>query len=561
MKRIVVLALSVLAPSACGLININGKPLGGSSGSSEERAERAEGAAADPPVGTIEPGKAPPWCPADYERMENDQNARFAGDGGRFDQGSLRNIGRAACDKPGDPQREAELLAWRERFKAMYLATDQDFVNAVTVSFDDDTHQALKHAQCSSLAATEDASVKETTARQVAAFALGCDGDSRASLYELDTDHATMLETLAIVGACLPHDDRTRGEFAFCLHDLRNLDRAQLDTEVAALKPNLYGRVSAAMVFGRTKRKATEVLAMYQGLAKNEAWKSLFDAHEAGWKQWMDTRKSGATITAAVAAFETKLSSGSKKAVAGCGKPLFDLFFDHMADAKVRSKEDVIAAATDIHGYPLTVALMHCAALEGDIYARALEEYVLDKGVVQTHRGPRYAAFHATSAALAVVRSDQESFKLTRLEPYPEVDRAREAASDAAYKTNNGSFFGQKGEISKLTKQGDLVKVDFKTVRWREKTYNCVDTKRIYRINSDGTVEYIQNCKSTGSEARESTLESVLVRAPWARNLAPGQMVDMLWEDHDGKRMGFPREIFANAKATSPRGFIGVVWR
>ena len=117
------------------------------------------------------------------------------------------------------------------------------------------------------------------------------------------------------------------------------------------------------------------------------------------------------------------------------------------------------------------------------------------------------------------------------------------------------------GQIQNLKKSGDVVNVTFKAAKWTNRVgYDCVKTRRIYRIHSDGRVEYEQNCKYK-TVTQSSTMQPVNVPSEFARGLKPGMVVDFVL-DRDGKagRTGIPREVWGDTNKTSFAGTFGAVW-
>jgi hypothetical protein len=125
---------------------------------------------------------------------------------------------------------------------------------------------------------------------------------------------------------------------------------------------------------------------------------------------------------------------------------------------------------------------------------------------------------------------------------------------------NKISYDKGTGQIKDIKKKGDFVKVTFKTVKWKEEeAYDCRDTRKVYRIRDDGTLEYYQKCKYK-TVARSSTLEPVDIPADFAEGLKEGLMVDLMINTKGKERVGIPKGVYKDVDKKKFVGTFGIVW-
>lgn len=526
---------------------------------------------APPQVGKLESGKAPPWCKG-YQPSSSDSNKSWVKsymEREGWSHKTMEYVAKASCDKT-DSERQGLVAEWAADYKATFAATDKDFVEAMTFFIVDQSERGkLEDEQCAPYKERdEEASAEDKTLKQAERWLLGCGSDSDEQLlYWLDKPQIRETQRVALLDRCIPSDpakeDKMRGEFAFCLVDMKSLNRAKFDKELEGMNVNFYGKVMAVLNFNVVKANSEILLKRYAAKAKkDEEWQRLFDAPEKGWKDWLATYEANKAVFDALREVEKKAAKGSKKALAGCGAEMRKLWFTHMNAQKKQLKglEDAQNLATDMIGYPLLVAMMRCDAAE-KVYLPVAAAQDLFMNRAKESRGPRYAAYEATFMVLNDIRADREKFPLERM--YPEPPRMGRNTWYKAYEQtfNNISYDRGTGQIKDIKKKGDMVQVEFKTVKWKEdEAYDCRPTRRIYRIREDGTLEYEQKCKYK-TVTRSSTMEPVSVLADFANGLKPGLMVDMMIDRRkDGVRVAIPKGVYKDPDKKQFIGTFGIVW-
>ncbi len=573
-------ALSVLVLGACkgeiSLGDLTGKKSSSSSSSSssndddsESRPSSGGGKVTPPPeVGTMESGKAPPWCKG-YEKSHSDSNQSWVKSGlerDGYSTGTLTYMAKAACDK-NTSERQEQVAEWAAGFKKEFGATDRDFVETMTLLIQPREQQSkLEDEQCAAYKEKDpEASPEQKVQKSAEAWMFGCDNNVDGEvLYWFDKPDVTQLQRAAILSRCIHANEvkekEIKGEFAMCLMDMKQLDRGKFEKELGGMQVNLYGRVNAILNFSSQKANSQLLLKKYADKGKkDEEWQRLFDAPEKGWKDWYANYAANKAAYDALKDFDKKAAKGSKKALAGCGDALRKLWFAHVKEAKkVKNLEAAQTVGTDAIGYPLMVAMMKCdAASERYLEVAAAQDLFMQRA--KESRGPRYASYEATLAVLNEIRNDREKFPLERM--YPDPPRmGRETWYKAYEQTFNKIDYDRgTGQIKSIKKKGDMVKVEFKTVKWKEEeAYDCRDTRKIYRITDDGRIEYYQKCKYK-VVAKSSTLEPVDIPADFADGLKPGLMVDLMINNKKG-RVAIPKGVYKDIDKKKFMGTFGVVW-
>ncbi len=81
------------------------------------------------------------------------------------------------------------------------------------------------------------------------------------------------------------------------------------------------------------------------------------------------------------------------------------------------------------------------------------------------------------------------------------------------------------GIVKSVEKQGPLTKISFRTEHYMVPVLECVETNRIDRITSDGTILYRTSCKKVGERPDESTNEPITVPTWAAAGVTAGSVL------------------------------------
>jgi len=513
---------------------------------------------------------APTWCEG-YTPNPSDSSAHWVSSQLEREGYSFKTLGymaKAACDKAGDEKRQAQVEEWRKAYLESFAETEADFARMMAFVLKPSAEQEkLSDEQCGAFELTDEMAPEDRTLARLMAGLAGCQvhrtgRNLEEPLWWLDRAELTAVQRASLVDHCIGQYQSVKPgwvnpAFAFCMKDMKSLDREAFDKEIAALKFNEYGQTLAIHNFGEIKARADRLLAQYDGLAqKDPDWKRLLETAVAGHDDWMKTYEANKAVFETIDAFAAKTKLGSKKALEGCNDELRKLFIDHLRAAKAKTLDDAKAAGADAVGYPLLLAMNECNSATG----RYLEvRTALNLFSNRTERrGPRHASYHATLAVLNEIRADREKFPMERLGSLPEVGYdLNKKAEESTF--NELSHDPAEGQITQVKAEGDFVKLTFKTVSWKEPVYECKTTHRIRRIASDGTLEYEQSCKRTGTETRKSTEKPVFVPKAYAAGLKAGQMARLACDTKTGKRIGIPTGVWADTGKTKFLGVFGAM--
>jgi hypothetical protein len=317
--------------------------------------------------------------------------------------------------------------------------------------------------------------------------------------------------------------------YAFCGHDGRQLDRSKLEAELAANK-NVTPRVKAWILerFTTTKVWLDGHEAAYKALAKESpAVANVLAAGQAAFADWTDAFAANKAVFDRIIDVERR-GDGSRKALAGCAAKLRPAFFELIAKHKLQTEDDYRAMVASSYASRLVDALAFCEEIDGDETTAGLLRARLD-----VKRGPRRAAAGAALATIIDERADNPKFSSS-----PHLFVPRNSRPD-------GSHFQLKGDLSrgplrggivaKVEPKGERVTITFKQTSWTETTYNCKNTDRVGRVNSDGTIYWQQDCKPKGKEKVTHTERAVMMPAAYANGIKPGQFLLTLrkWNEHE----------------------------
>ena len=104
---------------------------------------------------------------------------------------------------------------------------------------------------------------------------------------------------------------------------------------------------------------------------------------------------------------------------------------------------------------------------------------------------------------------------------------------------------------------GDRATITFKPVTWKEKSYRCVDTSRVNRIDfSSGRVFYVQSCTFLGWSKMSKTTPPLSTSAAYARHIAPGEL--LVFGRRETTNTGLPYLSFRDAEQTQLASVYGL---
>jgi hypothetical protein len=345
-------------------------------------------------------------------------------------------------------------------------------------------------------------------------------------------------------------EDSDLAAYAVCGADARALDPKAMETQIASY-PELV-KAQARMLLGVAQRVGATYEAAAQAKASADpAWQTmLYDAPAGAWKQWASLYQANKAPIDAARAYETAFYGPSRKAAKGCWKSAWGNFTAHVQAAKASSLLEAKHAMTDTVGAIILEHLVACTAAEGETVMN--NDFSQLYGTAPSARGPRYASVAAVIQAINTIQEDRSKFSgggtwfngmFTMRSPLAEGSgdvNALDLARD-----------DQGGVVKKVKKDGDVVRVEFKSDRWKEPSMSCVQTDRIQQIGIDGTLIYEQKCTYGKDIWVEQTHDPISVPAALAGGIKPGSFVRAAAD-------AFPVEVWANKDRKVLTAYMGV---
>jgi hypothetical protein len=225
----------------------------------------------------------------------------------------------------------------------------------------------------------------------------------------------------------------------------------------------------------------------------------------------------------------------------GCDK-LHDLLVDHVTATKPKTKEAVIAGATDTVGYPLLARLVLCDAAEGRLADAAAEQLFLAEG--RFAAGPLTAAMWGATDAGAQSGDGELVDDVSRYAKRIIDSRVRRVStlnerydgtggvSPEEYRRQGHLIEG--GRIESVKPSGDTIEIAFKTEKWSEPDFKCTNTGRVIQFNQSGQPQYDWHCEISGSHTEEFKLAPRVFTKRSAAGLKPGQIIKVVTSELDG---------------------------
>lgn len=362
--------------------------------------------------------------------------------------------------------------------------------------------------------------------------------------------------------------------YALCGVDARRLDPAKLERELSQGKYNDFAKTTARESHGRAMIEAAAYEKAVNALAKKDPdYKRVFiDAPESAWKAWTEVAAKHEAALKASVDFDVKAFGPSQKATDGCVPGLRSGFRAFMTSGGVKTEEDAAARAASPVGAALLSRLMHCEARENNFNTGGLLTELYEKG--RQAQGARYAVYYAVVAAVAEISADRTKFPLSigsfgQLPwgpyvdgTYAEVELAKKRVGNTLPGKKAGTLMEDvKGTIKAVKKNGSDVEVTFKTEKWKEAMQECKDSKKIWRIDSDGTIHYYPTCKSIGHKVISHTEKPIVIPADAAEGLRPGMLLIGRGEfpfDNGKKRLGYPTAVYDSTKKKTLISWYGI---
>jgi hypothetical protein len=381
-------------------------------------------------------------------------------------------------------------------------------------------------------------------------------------LYAADALDAQLTEVgrLAFLEDCfkeqLEHDDMFR--WAICAPDVAawSFDKfsAQLRSDTThdgATKMLL--RLRAVELTDKIKTWTTERDKLFK---KDGAYKKVFDVAAKARDDWKKGVGSNAKLLELVLAMDSATASASRKQYDGCEATTTAALqaaiatipakaFTGMADVRDNPFEGFAHKAGPVLVNTPAVNLAATAYAQCYKLATGISDWLAASlQQVPGVRGPR-------TAAIGALLSEKFEFDDTsaRAPRRPDI-------SERPYSRTGGAINSAGGVVAKVTKKADhLVVQPQKTTAKRVDCVKSHRTNRLYRINSDGTLEYETICDKSAVVTYDTTWTDFLVNPEFAPLLKAGVVFSAV-KHYDAKYQDVVA-IWPNGKATTPSIVLG----
>ncbi|MDX2087269.1 MAG: hypothetical protein SFX73_05445 [Kofleriaceae bacterium] len=340
----------------------------------------------------------------------------------------------------------------------------------------------------------------------------------------------------------------------FVQHDLRAINDEQFKKALDGMKISEFEYQAAVRNYFESQTAAVLGRAELEKATKptNLVDKIYYTAAEDAFNDWTKTFNDNKKVAAAVSSFEDTWLSGESDAVPGCRETLGPLLRSFVAATKPKSKDDIQAAVSTPMGFILTAAYVQCAKghkLKAESGGIAI---LISKAA--RWRGPRTAAALASIKAAGLAAEENSRVEVATSIPPPFSDASatwsmRDAKWDYQSGASDGdinSSFGA-GVISKITPEGDNVKLEFRIETGYQPIYDCklATPLRVVQITGDGQLIYAQVCRRTGTKEYKIEAKPVKFMKSVAEKLRVGQFIRFYTQ---GTEIGYPVEVYQTDK-------------
>ena len=340
------------------------------------------------------------------------------------------------------------------------------------------------------------------------------------------------------------------GQFDFKALDAKAALHA-LDND-PALKGNQYARVVVKETLGQTRLALLEVEAVVKKKTeKDPDWKEiLITAPQKGYNDYLAASAKYKAELQRSAEIEQTLFGASRKAAAGCQKTLKTDLVGVLKPLKKDTLKDFIDA---VNAHPVAGLLIRrlqaCIAVDGHPDA-AREMRRIEHGI-RVLRGPRQAAYYATTDAIAKIKADRDKFPLeagdVEVHRTDILDKLTFDLAKGGSSTAFGVWDGT-GVVKTVKKTKDGVYVVFaKDKQERYIESDCTTTNRIVTWDHDGRPIYYRKCKG-GVQKVDVSPDPINVPADLAEGVAPGRTVVFGVSNSADQRISMPFLIYKDKK-------------
>ncbi len=548
------LAILLSLSSACGLIKVNGKPLGGggsstsstpaSSSASEPEATKTESYGAESPAesdarwerGINEKKKAdaaskaglPAMCTEHSIATPKDVDLKKFDDLDRPEHDwtdDARNFADVMCSTRGEHlDLRPQVMSLRTKWMKQHGLDENDFTVLVLEKMGRSWPRQKLSEIPGPVAQTEN-----------------------ASLTNLDQygSNTSMLARVSFVEGCLP-EVRRKGVLQKILCVTEPLDPGKGMAEIDAapdinigtryhLRRRVWNAVSAQTAM---REELTKEAKDDPGIAK------LVAIAEAQRKDWAAPNATRTKLARLLESMEAATVAKKRSAFAGCETTTRAAWADAVKAAELPAvaEKDVLATMmnavfTTPEAYLAYRALELCADGMDASFTSRLDVI----GASQERRGPRSSTIAAWSAASGEIKFDSKELKMFEL------------LRDVGASGGSHPMRVNVGTIDKVVVTAGGVHVSFRPDTFEyEDCINWRSTGRISRIETNGAVSYQQICTQTGRVKFDRKPDDVTMSAFIGTGLKSGMLLMVAVEE------SFPIVATASSKSTKAAWLFGV---
>ncbi|MDP3154620.1 MAG: hypothetical protein Q8N23_18220 [Archangium sp.] len=498
-------------------------------------------------VQAITPMK-PTWCDGVLEAMGKNLDNYTAAIPKEWNGNPTEAI-LFSCLDPDWDVRQQVVAAWRQKVSnalGLSAAMNERLIKtaALVQKLDDDALKKAKQALCTTeLAPRTEGTAEVRGNRALERMAVGCGNrlsdENRMELRDIDVPGGltSQLATSMVVQRVLEQES-TGGNASYQLSQASDVallnaalvfDAAQFEQQLDALRLGPWGQQQAIVSYFGGKARLDGWVATLKALTSRVSGlqKVAFDAPAAAVKAF------AARAAQEKPLLETMLSLEAQGDLKGCAEKLWP-------QVKAELKGQVKPSLEDVKLNPmLAYAVALCARKDRDVPGlEPIFTYYAERS--PPVRGPMGAAYQGYFDAFNQLagggggRGFQPGKREGSSETPAEVRPPERSPVDAAELP--GSVFGHSnsmnpngtlggGVVKEVEKKGALVKLVFRTEKFKVPDYKCVETNIVDRITPEGQVVYRSNCTKIGEHEEESTMSPFETPSWAAEGVGPGTFV------------------------------------
>ncbi len=335
---------------------------------------------------------------------------------------------------------------------------------------------------------------------------------------------------------------------ATALIDANRFDQDAFFTELAAMGADEQVVAKSIIQYAKTAKKRKAWKAHHKE-ALGEDYAVLTGAAQKGFDDWVASyNKEKAAVDFAFAMEEAVLEGDSRK-FAGCSEKARKFATEFVMRGNPTTPDEIRSAAAHPIGSLIVAAAYECEKGLGNPLLASVYAQMGKSAPVS--RGPRFATRLALVKAVAEIKAVKSRFELEPRDFMPPSPR------EGFGRTSAGYFSTGEGVVKTAKKKGNTLEVTFKKESWKTPVYKCKETRRLDRIEADGTLVYRKKCKQTGTKTVTSQEKPVTIPAGAATGVKPGAFL-VVARDKKKSDQGLPRHVYSGKDRKKLLNFYGL---